>query len=80
MELSQMREKLPSKPVVIAYAAGMATTPVLVYVLRKPLGRAIFPIIADEKLDEQLFQMMSERLNWRDLRDLKERRKREGNK
>lgn len=76
-EVKTAAEKVDRKTVT-TYLAGMATTPALAYIFRKPLAKLMLPILADEKLDEPLFQFMSERLNWRDMRDLKERRKREG--
>lgn len=66
------------KKTVLTYIAGVATPPAIVYVFRKPIGGRMFPIFADEKWDERLNLLMSYRLDYRDLQDLKERRKREG--
>lgn len=59
------------KKYILIYSAGVVTAPVWYWVFRKPLSKALVPILADEELDTQLFTFMSARL------EIQERRKKE---
>jgi hypothetical protein len=55
--------------VMSAYAAGVVTAPVWIYIFRKPLTEHVFiPILADEDFDEPLRTFM---LNRNTLQDKK---------
>ena len=56
-----------------AYAAGVVTAPAWIYVFRNPLGKHVgpymFEVIADEKMDKTLHEIMLMRNDFQDIRE-----------
>lgn len=54
----------------LAYAAGVVTAPAWFYVFRKPIiYHLIVPVLADDKFNEPLYNVMRVRNDYKDARE-----------
>lgn len=53
---------------IFTYATGVVTAPAWFYAFRKQLAPLAFEVIADEKMDKALYEIMAMRNDFQDLR------------
>lgn len=56
-----------NKKFILGYVSGVVTAPIWLYVFRQPIAEHIlFPLLADEDLNEQIYTFMSLRNDYID--------------